>query len=203
MEDHYEIFTFDFDDFERLNSFALSSEEIENHYISTIWHEAFHAWQQTNSEKIDFETTSSNLDKVDENDAYEEWYNEDVSILLEAVKSEDKAHQKLLLKKWLEHKDALMELGFTEQELAAIDMYETIEGSAYYVESRVYLMLSNQDSYEEYYINNINEYAKGSSKFYSSGMLKYVLLDELGVNWQENYTTSQSPSALLATAVGE
>ena len=82
------------------------------------------------------------------------------------------------------------------------DYYESVEGIAYYVESKVYEMFNGSEAYDENYIAPICQYSKGTHKYYSMGMAKGLLLDEVSKDWKSSYDYSISLTQLLYEAYG-
>lgn len=72
-----------------------------------------------------------------------------------------------------------------------------VEGTAYYVESTAYRMVHTEEEYNAYYIDAMDEYTKGSHKYYNMGMAKCRILDKLSEEWKENYDFSASLTDLL------
>lgn len=198
--DHYEVFMPDYSDFSLLLATnGESDHDISNHYTTVFWHEAFHAWQM-NGESISIEKDS--LQIPDENIAYQTWYVEDITLLFKALQVESSEDRASILDEWNAHQEEFENLALNYTEKETIQFYETIEGSAYYVESQLYQSLSREEAYQSYFLTLPSDYVKGESKLYTSGMMKYLLLDQLGVKWQSDFTIHQSPTDLLKNALG-
>lgn len=184
-------------------SFVFGETEYgDEEQIATIWHEALHAWQFTNYESqiIDSvrlaETESSNMSdlitkEVDNNSEIVALYQQEMNCLKQAVQAEsidDKKSYVLQYKKIEEQRRQLL----SESVLTVEEYYEKVEGMAFYVESKVYELLKGTNAYEEYYLEPISEYSQGTHKYYSMGMAKCLLLDEMKKDWKQEYDYSTS-----------
>lgn len=78
---------------------------------------------------------------------------------------------------------------------------ELIEGTAYYVEGKVYEMLSGEEAYEEKYVDGIGAFEGGRGKYYRTGMAKCLILDQLSPDWKDTFDFTQGLDEVLETAV--
>lgn len=179
----------------------------EVNHIATIWHEGFHVWQFNNWE-YEILTLINNTETLEENSRE--------SIIVEQIDS--KPHLVYSITKELE----LLKLAYLEENIdkklsyikQALDeefnrhtklssqaatqewFCINLEGSARYVESMVFYHLVDQDSFEEVYISDVS-YEKGSGKYYQMGMLKCLLLEQLDLDWKENFSIKFNLNELL------
>lgn len=173
----------------------------EDEQVTTIWHETFHCWQLSNFEDNisslngghDFDEEGYGEEMIvkccDENSEVTALYKEGAELLKKAAEQEDKEKIRDLI---LQYKDIQGKrnalLDETVQKLE--DYYTTIEGSACYVEAMGCRYLDKK-RFEEYYMENINLYVKGSSKYYYSGMAQCMILDNLDSTWKTSYDFSK------------
>lgn len=78
---------------------------------------------------------------------------------------------------------------------------ELTEGTAYYIEAKVYEMLSGEQKLEEHYLDGIADFEGGRGKYYRSGMAKCLLLDCLEPDWKDGFDFSEGLDELLAEIV--
>lgn len=173
-------------------------------HIATLWHETTHAYQLTQyaqavhglsggMEPEHFEAVIVSV--VDQNPNVVHLYQKGTALLTAACETSEINQKKQLVQEYLTVEMARQEL-LTEEAVRIEAYYETVEGTARYVESRVFGFLQGDDEMTETYLGT-QDYIKGAGKYYTSGMIKCHLLDELAPNWQHGYDFSQSPTALL------
>lgn len=192
-------------------TFTFGEQEYgKEEQATVIWHEATHAWQFTNYKnqilnrikKGEAVETSSVLSReVDENVKVVTLYQQEMDCLLQAVNAESidaKISSVLKYKELEEQRRSLL----PEEILAMEEYYESVEGIAYYVESKVYEILHGRSVYEENYITPICQYLNGTHKYCSMGMAKCLLLDEVSKNWKSSYDYSISLTQLLYETYG-
>lgn len=192
-------------------TFTFGEQEFgKEEQATVIWHEATHAWQFTNYRKQiqdrikkgKADDTFNDLSKIiDGNAKVVAIYQQEMNFLLQAVKAESidaKISGVLKYKQLEEQRRSLL----PEEILTMEDYYESVEGIAYYVESKVYEMFNGSEAYDENYIAPICQYSKGTHKYYSMGMAKGLLLDEVSKDWKSSYDYSISLTQLLYEAYG-
>lgn len=194
VEGHYEVLT---PTVEKMSSllglmgYEKSGYGTEEH-ISTLWHEAFHCRQLTNYketiEGICAESDESLIaEYADKNEAAVKLFKQKAQLLKNAVLSNDidKIREYIVqYKKLDEERKALL-----SDEVNALEEYYTrIEGSACYVEARVYLQLKG--SIEADYIDAVGVYSGGSAKYYKHGMAMCMILDTIDPEWKNSYDFS-------------
>ena len=81
------------------------------------------------------------------------------------------------------------------------DYYTSLEGSACYVEAMVCRCL-DEKKFEEYYMESIDLYVKGSSKYYYSGMAQCMILDKLDSTWKAGYYFSEPLISMIYQELG-
>jgi len=209
VDDRYEVFVPDIRDMALLAA-AAGRDEGQLLQIRTIWHEAFHAWQQTcfddnlNSlvKDINFESQEAEelMWDIDTNEAYRIWFTREIELLNQALEPAlDPADRKAVLANWQNHQNDYDKLGLSDKQQRLIDYYQLAEGSAFYVESRIYLELAEEIAYNEWYGVTPFTYTNGTMKYYQCGMLKCLLLDELTPDWQSDFDCSRTMTDYLKT----
>lgn len=211
VEDHMEIFV---PSYKNLKSIAfllvpdvsLSKEDTDIGdalMISTIWHEAFHAWQFTHyKENINNWSKEADFDhsRIDDNSEIRYLYEKQLELLQLAVFEENETEIKDLVKK-------ICDLEAKRKEMVTEGIYgiemktELTEGSAQYVESQIFRSLCGETIYHEIYLNRINRYREGRDKYYTLGMVKCLLLDKLDPSWKNEFTLSKSLTEMLEQAI--
>lgn len=173
----------------------------ENMQATTIWHEAFHCWQLSNFENniarlIEGHTFGEEgfgeeliVKCCDENREVTALYKEGAKLLKKAAKQEDKEEIRALVlqyKNIQEQRNALLDEAVQRLE----NYYTSVEGSACYVEAMACRYLDDK-RFEEDYMENIDLYVQGSSKYYDSGMAQCMILDKLDSTWKTGYDFSK------------
>jgi len=174
-------------------------------HIAALWHEAAHAYQMTYYQDeilslIEGKVSVENIEDVivsavDSNEDVVKLYQKQMGILNKAYITTDLSEKKAYIESYLEMETERREL-LDEEACAVEDYYEAAEGTARYIESHVYRFQEGQEAFEREYTNE-TEYQKGSGKYYSMGMLKCCLLDELNPGWKDNYDFSVTLTELL------
>ncbi|MGL4738520.1 MAG: hypothetical protein ACRCW2_13800 [Cellulosilyticaceae bacterium] len=187
---------------------SLSDEEMDQEHVSVVWHEAFHAYQMTRYQRtleqlLDDPTLEKSEDlqrviveAVDRNEEVMQLHEKGMKALKEAASSQniDQIRKAVLeYKKWEDAKARKL----PEEVRALEDYYERVEGTARYVEAYVYQLQHGQDAFERRYIQDVGSDMGGSAKYYTSGMLKCLILDRLDPEWKDDYQFDQSLTALL------
>ncbi len=158
---------------------------------SVIWHESFHAYQNT-AYRV-FENVTDALlsetklaEQIDHDPEKRKLYARELEILSKVAEKESNCDFQELAIEYIqmaEKRDALL----TKEEKASEEFYEMMEGSACYVEACVVRLENGEPAYEKLYLENAGEYAEGNAKYYRHGMLECMLLDELDPQWKESY----------------
>lgn len=175
--------------------------------VSTIWHEGFHCYQFTNfskeiSEGLNMEEFK-NIDKdeliresIDANPNLVDNYVSAERILDQALKSNDPEETTFLGQEFLNiyHK---RRQSMKERSQKFESLYETIEGTAQYVESRAYLDMAGETAYHDYYVGEEQGYIQGIGKYYQMGRKICLLLDKLDPDWSQEFDFSKSLDILL------
>ncbi|MDE5873699.1 MAG: hypothetical protein K2H07_07280 [Lachnospiraceae bacterium] len=180
---------------------AGDSEYNQNEQVATIWHESFHCWQFDNFEDNisglkgghDFDEEGYGEELIvkecDENDKAVDLYKEETELLKKATMQNDKEEIRRLMLQYKdiqEKRNALLDEMVQKLE----DYYTSVEGSACYIEAMC-CKYNDIERFESYYMENINLYIKGSSKYYYSGMAQCMILDNLDSTWKASYDFSQ------------
>lgn len=182
----------------------------ENAHIATLWHEAFHTWQFTNKATlvedlaresgigIDEGTgyTEIILNEVDANKTLISMFEQEMQLLMQIVDAESKAdliNEVLALQK---EREAML----SPQAVFIENYYQTVEGSAKYIEANVYRELEGTEAWEETYMMPFT-YTNGSGKYYDMGMLKCMILDQIAPDWKASFDATISLNELLQKAV--
>lgn len=181
-------------------------------HAATLWHEAFHAWQLTNwadevfargeaadiSEEGGYERIVVN--EVDSDSEYVLSFSQEMELLQKAYESDDTEEKCRLTREAL----ALaveMEQGMSAQAAYVTQYFQTLEGSARYVEAQAYRLLAGEEAWSETYMGDFN-YSNGAGKYYAMGMLKCLLLDQLAPEWKDDFTATADLDEFLQAAVG-
>lgn len=203
VEEHFEVLV---PTVERMESLVgiigmgKADYKAEEH-ISTLWHEAFHCYQlsnyRDNIENISDIAVSESIisEYADSNNAAVELFTKQSELLQRAVNTDDidKLREIIVEYKQLgEEREALL----FKEVIALEKYYTTVEGSACYIEARVYKLLK-PDDFAANYIDAISIYSGGSGKYYKTGMSICMILDKIDPEWKENYDFSLSPTELL------
>jgi len=193
-----------------LSEGSMSFEESnysKNAHVATLWHEAFHTWQFNEAfEKLEAKALESGiteetvfseivLNEVDANKQVVLLYEEGMDMLICALNEKNNDKKIELIKQYYEiynERKALLstQAAYVEQ------YYETVEGSARYVEACIYRELEGDAAWEEAYMKPF-VYQNGSGKYYEMGMLKCMLLDELYKEWKQGFDVTTDINEIL------
>lgn len=182
-----------------------------NSHTATIWHEAFHVWQQNRwQQEIEELLERANetaeeswediiVSEVDTKPEAAKAFEEEMELLKKAYDTEG-AEKKKFIEKALAVAEKRKEM-LSESANAMEFYYENLEGSAMYVESQAYRILEGESAWREYYMGEF-QYENGSGKYYHMGMLKGALLDQMQEDWQEVFSMDLGLDELLGRACG-
>lgn len=231
VEDHFEVIVPTLEQFDSLLSLAGGVEGMVTgsgygplEQKAIIWHEAFHAYQLTDfavlGEKVLPEDMKGELEEKGGEKSEEEWIvtqvdekkdvkskiRQEMEILkkaVELIRTESPAIDELhkIILEYSERRRQRME----EMPKSARDAEircELTEGTAYYVESSVYQMMSGKQAYEERYLENIGAYEGGRGKYYRTGLAKCLILDTLYPGWKETFDFSRGLDAVIEQYLG-
>lgn len=176
-----------------------------NEHTATLWHEAFHAYQMSHfydncTGRLPETQNGDNIEKiiaedVDSQPDMEQYFEQEAELLQKAYLALDEDSRTKYLRGYLELEEQRRgQIGKDAQ--AAEDYYETIEGSACYIESCIISFLKGDEAMKKRYIAAFS-YEKGSAKYYKIGMLKCRLLSQMDRNWNKDYTFDKSLQELL------
>ena len=182
-----------------------------NAHVTTLWHEAFHAWQFTNWEEEIFAQTkeagiteNDNMQEIvvkdiDSKDELVVSFSNEMELLADAYETTDLEEKKMLVSKAL---DISMERKsqLSEKNVYVEQYYETIEGTARYVEAQAYRLLEGEEAWRQMYLEEF-AYSNGSGKYYEMGMYKCLLLDELTPQWKADFNVTVSLDDYLYQAI--
>ena len=192
-------------------SFAQDSYG-EKEQVATIWHEAFHAYQFTKYDEpltkfIGNHTFSEDdlgeaviVEEVDENKEQKSLYEQELAFLKKAIDTTEVDTLKELILQYITL-DEERTKQLSERARITEKYYKTVEGSARYVEAYVYRNLYSQKKFSDYYLANMDQFKKGSAKYYKVGMAECMLLDKLDANWKEEYDFSKSFQEILLNLI--
>lgn len=178
-------------------------------HIATLWHEAFHAYQMTHY--------SENVTGLLQG---KEFYEDMEKVIVEGVDSRKDMIQyfeegaMLLYQAYVEPvydlKTALIAdyLSLEQQRQGVLDgdvltaeaYYETIEGTACYMESCIISVLKGKKEMEKQYMEQFS-YSKGAGKYYKTGLLKCYLLNQVSKGWNQSYQFDKSLNELLQQSI--
>lgn len=179
-------------------------------HVSTIWHEAFHAWQFSRWER-DIKNLTNDIDdngansqenvlkSIDSNEEYVVSFNEEMALLHEAYNSDSIEVKKELINSIIDATDKRQAaLNHAQNE---VEYYlENIEGSAMYVESLTYKEIKGEDAFKEYYTSDFT-YSDGTGKYYKLGMMKALLLDQVMPDWKNHFNPNYGFDSLLKESI--
>ncbi len=176
------------------------SEEL---YVSSICHEAFHVWQFNNFEKemeADLGKAEWNREEIitseiDSNSQYVASIEREVKLLFDAYYETDKNKKFELINSVLQE-EASRRGTMSDNAVKMEYFIENLEGSAQYVEALVYRELTSQKDFEDYYLGEF-EYANGSYKYYTIGLMKCLILDQIQEGWQAEFTYENGLSQIM------
>lgn len=179
-------------------------------HVAALWHEAFHAWQFTrfDDDMISFMEQSATSDtspesivasKIDPSKEYMQSLENEVECLYSAYRAENREDVLVWLRQALaeetQRRDSL------EDEAVAAELYlETVEGTARYVELLAYLELTDLGAWETAYLTE-RDLSGGADKYYTTGMLKCLILDTLTPGWQDSFALPIDLSESLKDAI--
>lgn len=182
-------------------------------HIATLWHEAFHTWQFTKSAEELYELAEKAgiggensyeevvQNEVDSNHDQVLLLEKEIQLLFQAYQSEDMTAKRLLLEQVFELQEERAGL-LSEQAVVAEQYYKTVEGSARYIESCVYKELEGEEAWENIYMSPF-VYENGSGKYYTEGMIKCMILDQIVPDWKKNFDVTVSLDVLLHQGLEE
>lgn len=179
----------------------MSKKERRDVYISTLFHEGFHAFQMENG-GIDYDNEQDNhnlyekfnniLYKLDNDEKYQKLWIEELSSMLDYLEDGNKELWVGSFNNRKKYLKILLGKDFDFYMRMENDR-ELIEGTAKYVEDKSLEILTeefNKPKTEGIYIG-------GVSKFYLSGRVKCLILDK-GIEWKEDlFNSSKTLTDLL------
>ena len=179
---------------------ATFSEEF---YVAAICHEAFHVWQFNHfEEQINRELGEIKADReevitseIDSNSEYVNSIEQEVKLLFEAYYETDMKKKLKLVGLAMEEEDKRRST--MNENSRRVEYYiENLEGSAQYVEAMVYKDLTSQKEFEDYYLEEFT-YVNGSYKYYTIGLMKCLILDQMDESLQEKFTYENGLSQIM------
>lgn len=207
------------------------SQSNENHYIATIFHEGFHAYQWDNFKEVfqqDFlisdieaanlletvntelyDEINSVLDKIDNEESIKTMYENEMKILYNGINEIDEFKKLEFAKKYIDQREKRNEilkerLDSREFEvlMLAEKHYELLEGTAHYIEIKTIELLKDKDRYEKL-LDSLNYYHRNNIKYYKTGMGICILLDDLDSSWKDSvFKDKKSLFEKLSDAIG-
>lgn len=174
---------------------------------TVIWHESFHAYQNSFCKIEDMVegeilTETELAERIDNNPEKKDLYQKEMDILGELTKEENSCDAKEIAIKYItvaEERNGLL----TDEENRSEELYEMMEGSAYYVESKAVNYENGEAVYRKNYLNTASKCSEGNSKYYRHGMLECMLLDELDPEWKDSYSFDRTLDEVIAEYVAE
>ncbi len=176
--------------------------------VATLWHEGFHCYQLSHFEgAINRESLPEDLETfiAQEIDAKEEL----ISAFLEAENMLERAINAKELHQAKEFAAEFLSIyhkrreNLTEEARQMESLYEMMEGSAQYIESKIYRAQAGEEAYVEYYMPRESEYLYGISKYYQLGRKICLVLDKLEPDWSTDFDFSMSLSEVLEESIKE
>lgn len=198
-----------------LNPTGISTDASnENHYIATIFHEGFHAYQWEFSDLFkspSFESHEAEdiLTKIDQEDSIRKAYENEMDILYNGINEKDKDKKEELIRNYINgrHKrKGLLKEKLSSAEFAILEavenQYELIEGTAHYIELKTLELLGDHHRYEDL-MESLKGYHNSNTKYYKSGMGVSLLLDELDHHWKDSlFQDGRFLFEILADTIG-
>lgn len=221
--DEYEVILPTYHDFSTffdfLNGLATAAEGGENFsadryseefHIAMLFHESFHAWQfSTMTAEVQEKMESLMVigedaekivrEEIDSDPKHRKSIQNELKYLYKADQAKDRAELTEALENALEEESARRE-SLSDGAVSAERFYETVEGTARYVESKAYRALTDEASYRCAYLNG-GAYFGGSEKYYRIGMMKALLLDRVAPGWQKDFALPDDLSEQLRAAM--
>ena len=174
---------------------------------TVIWHESFHAYQNgycrmedTVDGKVLAETELAEL--IDNDSEKKNLYQKEMDILGELIREDNSCDAKEIAIKYktvAEERDELL----SDEEKRSEELYEMMEGSAYYVESKAVNYENGEAVYKKKYLDSATKCAEGNAKYYRHGMLECMLLDELDPEWKDSYSFDRTLDEVIAEYAAE
>ena len=182
----------------------------EEFHIATLFHESFHAWQFSTmtaegQEKMEHLMAAGEdaeeivTEEIDSVPKHRQSLQNELKYLYMADRAKDRGDLVAALAKALDEESARRER-LSEAAVSAERFYETVEGTARYVESKTYLALTDVENYRRAYLNG-DAYSEGAEKYYRIGMMKALLLDRLAPGWQKDFALPDDLSERLCAAM--
>ena len=182
----------------------------EEFHIATLFHESFHAWQFSTmtaeaQEKMEHlmatveDAEEIVREEIDSAPEHRQSLQNELKYLYEADRAKDRAELVTALAKALDEESARRER-LSDAAVSAERFYETVEGTARYVECMTYRELTDEERYRRAYLNE-DAYSGGAEKYYRIGMMKALLLDRLAPGWQKDFALPDDLSERLRAAM--
>lgn len=189
--------------------FSVDSYSEEFH-IATLFHESFHAWQFSTmtaegQEKMEHlmatveDAEQIVTEEIDSEPKHRQSLQNELEYLYTADRGKTRAELVTALAKALDEESARRER-LSDAAVSAERFYETVEGTARYVESKTYLELTDEENYRRAYLKG-DAYCGGAEKYYRIGMMKALLLDRLAPGWQKDFSLPDDLSERLRAAM--
>lgn len=182
-----------------------------NAHVATLWHEAFHAWQMTNWEgEVEAAYTAAGLlpeddmtdivlNEVDSKETLVVSFSGEMKLLQKAYETENVEKKKQMVADALKFADE-REAEEGEKAAYAENYFEMMEGSARYIEAEAYRRLEGEEAWRQVYLGTFT-YTNGTQKYYTMGMYKCYLLDELMPEWKDDFCVTDTLDDYLHIAV--
>ena len=224
IDGEYQVLLPTYDRFEQMfsalstvGSMAEGSSSFEetdystNAHMATLWHEAFHTWQfarqasqlleMAEEAGIGEETKYAEVlkNEVDSNNALVLSFEKEMQLLTQAYEENDIMKKCEILQQIFTLQEERKEL-LSKQAVFIEQYYEMVEGSAKYVEGCAFKELEGQEAWESTYMGPF-EYENGSGKYYTSGMMKCLILDQIAPDWKATFDVTISLDVLLQQAM--
>ena len=211
VDDHWEVFAPTYKRFEPLavmvmaeKALAADSDELQQAiFISTIWHEAMHAWQFTNyNDNVNEWNTQPDPENiiVDNTPEARTLYEQELTLLYKAAYETDMEQLKTIAEAICAIEEKLENI-LPANAYATSVQAELTEGTAQYFESQIFRSLRGEDDYIDHYIEGIDVYNEGREKYYTLGMAKCLLIDKLDPAWKNNFAMDRSYADMIRDAL--
>lgn len=185
----------------------------QDHYISLIIHERFHAYQGMLAENKLSQAEITNIEQQDNypwmNEALESAWRAEMKLLVEVLEEENPEQQAALVDEFLAIRKERRNTASLNSDLISYEQQrEWLEGLARYAELKIWELanhsnytplsetseLTDFDSYQKFNARwraELNQFPlmadhEGEGRFYYSGMAQAYLLDQLMPDWKEH-----------------
>jgi hypothetical protein len=167
---------------------AVSGQQLS--YV--IWHEGFHAYQNTRF-KVYENITADILSEtelagiIDSDSGAKTLFEKELKTLSRIITEENSGDIREIAIEYSKIASERRKL-LADAAVSSEDFYTMMEGTAYYVEAQAVRSENGDEIYKKNYLETASNYVDGNAKYYRLGMLECMLLDKLDENWKDSYS---------------